>query len=68
MEVPYFLFHSGYSRVFCVGHVPVIICIVGLTYVYLAAVLLKQYIKKHWSEDEEGFENPVVASNEKVLT
>lgn len=45
-----------------------IICIVGLTYVHLAAVLLKQYIKKHWSEDEEGFENPVVASNEKVLT
>lgn len=32
----------------------------------LAAVLLKQYSKKHWDEDEEGFEHPVVASNEKV--
>ncbi|KAH6807190.1 ARM repeat superfamily protein [Perilla frutescens var. frutescens] len=30
------------------------------------AVLLKQYIKKHWNEDEEGFEHPVVASNEKA--
>ncbi|XP_011077523.1 importin-9 isoform X2 [Sesamum indicum] len=32
----------------------------------LAAVLLKQYIKKHWNEDEEGFEHPVVARNEKA--
>lgn len=32
----------------------------------LAAVLLKQYIKKHWDEDDEGFEHPVVASNEKA--
>ncbi|XP_051122408.1 uncharacterized protein LOC127245516 [Andrographis paniculata] len=32
----------------------------------LAAVLLKQYIKKHWTEDEEGFEHPVVLTNEKV--
>ncbi|KAH6798651.1 ARM repeat superfamily protein [Perilla frutescens var. frutescens] len=30
------------------------------------AVLLKQYIKKHWNEDEEGFKHPVVASNEKA--
>ncbi|KAH6823159.1 ARM repeat superfamily protein [Perilla frutescens var. hirtella] len=30
------------------------------------AVLLKQYIKKQWNEDEEGFEHPVVASNEKA--
>ncbi|KAL7132572.1 hypothetical protein ABFS83_12G083800 [Erythranthe nasuta] len=32
----------------------------------LAAVLLKQYIRKHWNEDEEGFEHPVVPSNEKA--
>ncbi|XP_047964130.1 importin-9 [Salvia hispanica] len=32
----------------------------------LAAVLLKQYIKKHWDEDEDDFENPAVASNEKA--
>ncbi|PIN25923.1 hypothetical protein CDL12_01337 [Handroanthus impetiginosus] len=32
----------------------------------LAAVLLKQYIRKHWNEDEEGFEHPIVPSNEKV--
>lgn len=31
----------------------------------LAAVLLKQFIKKHWEEDEETFEHPVVASEEK---
>ncbi|KAK4430148.1 Importin-9 [Sesamum alatum] len=30
------------------------------------AVLLKQYIKKHWNEDEEGFEHPVVPTNEKA--
>ncbi|KAL0424819.1 UNVERIFIED_CONTAM: hypothetical protein Sradi_1016700 [Sesamum radiatum] len=30
------------------------------------AVLLKQYIKKHWNEDEEGFEHPVVPRNEKL--
>ncbi|KAG6426161.1 hypothetical protein SASPL_110379 [Salvia splendens] len=30
------------------------------------AVLLKQYIKKHWDEDEDDFENPAVASNEKA--
>ncbi|KZV50076.1 importin-9 [Dorcoceras hygrometricum] len=28
--------------------------------------LLKQYIKKHWNEDEEGFEHPVVSINEKA--
>ncbi|EPS68989.1 hypothetical protein M569_05779, partial [Genlisea aurea] len=31
----------------------------------LAAVLLKQYIKKHWSEDEDGFEHPLVPGVEK---
>ncbi|KAK6134049.1 hypothetical protein DH2020_032194 [Rehmannia glutinosa] len=30
------------------------------------AVLLKQFIRKHWDEDEEGFEHPVVLSNEKA--
>ncbi|XP_049404000.1 uncharacterized protein LOC125867514 [Solanum stenotomum] len=32
----------------------------------LAAVILKQFIKKHWQDDEEGFEHPVVSSDEKV--
>ncbi|KAM3269408.1 importin-9 [Capsicum chacoense] len=32
----------------------------------LAAVILKQFIKKHWQEDEEGFEHPVVSIDEKV--
>ncbi|KAL6538867.1 hypothetical protein OROMI_025193 [Orobanche minor] len=32
----------------------------------LAAVLLKQFIRKHWDEDEETFEPPVVLSNEKA--
>ncbi|CAH9119623.1 unnamed protein product [Cuscuta europaea] len=31
----------------------------------LAAVLLKQFIKKHWQEDEVDFEHPVVSSDEK---
>ncbi|CAK7326471.1 unnamed protein product [Dovyalis caffra] len=30
-----------------------------------AAVLLKQFIKKHWHEGEESFEPPVVATEEK---
>ncbi|KAL0463669.1 UNVERIFIED_CONTAM: hypothetical protein Slati_0254500, partial [Sesamum latifolium] len=33
---------------------------------FFSAVLLKQYIKKHWNEDEEGFEHPVVPTNEKA--
>ncbi|KAK6133997.1 hypothetical protein DH2020_032259 [Rehmannia glutinosa] len=40
--------------------------LVRLTCIYLAAVLLKQFIRKHWDEDEEGFEHPVVLSNEKA--
>ncbi|XP_047308290.1 importin-9-like [Impatiens glandulifera] len=32
----------------------------------LAAVLLKQFIKKHWQEDEDTFEHPVVSSEEKA--
>ncbi|KAK9105467.1 hypothetical protein Scep_022311 [Stephania cephalantha] len=39
----------------------------GLTHYYLAAVLLKQFIKKHWQEDEESFEPPAVASEEKEV-
>ncbi|KAL5974466.1 hypothetical protein ACLOJK_031131 [Asimina triloba] len=34
--------------------------------VYLAAVLLKQFIKQHWQEDEETFIHPVVSTTEKV--
>ncbi|CAA0828812.1 ARM repeat superfamily protein [Striga hermonthica] len=43
-----------------------LLAIVGLTRIHLAAVLLKQFIRKHWNEDEEGFEHPVVESNEKA--
>ncbi|XAR55875.1 hypothetical protein NMG60_11036107 [Bertholletia excelsa] len=32
----------------------------------LAAVLLKQFVKKHWQEDEETFEHPVVSGGEKA--
>lgn len=35
---------------------------------YLAAVLLKQFIKKHWHEAEEAFEHPAVSSDEKVFS
>ncbi|KAL1807817.1 hypothetical protein ACET3Z_024807 [Daucus carota] len=31
----------------------------------LAAVLLKQFVKKHWQENEENFEHPVVSIQEK---
>ncbi|EEC80382.1 hypothetical protein OsI_22505 [Oryza sativa Indica Group] len=34
---------------------------------YLAAVLLKQFIKQHWQEDEENFMPPVVSASEKVI-
>ncbi|KAG5051633.1 hypothetical protein JHK87_003831 [Glycine soja] len=37
----------------------------NLTFLYLAAVLLKQFVKKHWQEGEDSFEPPVVSSNEK---
>lgn len=33
----------------------------------LAAVLLKQFIKKHWHEAEEAFEHPAVSSDEKAV-
>ncbi|KAL7610873.1 hypothetical protein Lser_V15G11924 [Lactuca serriola] len=33
----------------------------------LAAVLLKQFIKKHWQEDDDGFEHPVVSDEEKAI-
>ncbi|KAK7306998.1 hypothetical protein VNO77_39674 [Canavalia gladiata] len=39
----------------------------NLTFLYLAAVLLKQLVKKHWQEGEECFEPPVVSSNEKEI-
>ncbi|KAK7275122.1 hypothetical protein RIF29_16229 [Crotalaria pallida] len=38
-----------------------------LTFLYLAAVLLKQFVKKHWQEDEDSFEPPVVSSDEKEI-
>ncbi|KDP29326.1 hypothetical protein JCGZ_18247 [Jatropha curcas] len=33
----------------------------------LAAVLLKQFIKKHWQEGEDSFEHPAVSSQEKEV-
>ncbi|XP_059445703.1 uncharacterized protein LOC132177414 isoform X2 [Corylus avellana] len=33
----------------------------------LAAVLLKQFIKKHWQEGEDSFEHPAVSSDEKAV-
>ncbi|KHN47938.1 Importin-9 [Glycine soja] len=39
----------------------------NLTFLYLAAVLLKQFVKKHWQEGEDSFEPPVVASDEKEI-
>ncbi|XP_068637153.1 uncharacterized protein [Aristolochia californica] len=33
----------------------------------LAAVLLKQFVKQHWQEDEETFVHPVVSTSEKSL-
>ncbi|GJN29036.1 hypothetical protein PR202_gb17226 [Eleusine coracana subsp. coracana] len=39
----------------------------SFTTCYLAAVLLKQFIKHHWQEDEENFVPPVVSSSEKVV-
>jgi hypothetical protein len=38
----------------------------NLTVLYLAAVLLKQLVKKHWQEGEDSFEPPVVSVDEKV--
>ncbi|AAG29216.1 hypothetical protein [Arabidopsis thaliana] len=34
---------------------------------FSSAVLLKQFIKKHWRENEEAFEYPLVSSEEKAL-
>ncbi|XP_057528607.1 uncharacterized protein LOC130807420 isoform X4 [Amaranthus tricolor] len=33
----------------------------------LAAVILKQFIKKHWHEDDDNFEPPIVANDEKEV-
>ncbi|GLT34537.1 hypothetical protein SLA2020_090460 [Shorea laevis] len=33
----------------------------------LPAVLLKQFVKKHWQEGEESFEHPAVSSDEKAV-
>ncbi|GAB2226534.1 hypothetical protein Droror1_Dr00022344 [Drosera rotundifolia] len=35
--------------------------------IHLSAVLLRQYIKKHWNEDDESFEQPAVAAEEKEV-
>uniref|UniRef100_A0A803KVA8 Importin N-terminal domain-containing protein n=1 Tax=Chenopodium quinoa TaxID=63459 RepID=A0A803KVA8_CHEQI len=39
----------------------------SLTQASLQHVLLKQFIKKHWHEDEDNFEHPIVASDEKEV-
>lgn len=41
--------------------------LVRINMLYLAAVLLKQFVKKHWQENEENFEHPVVSIQEKVI-
>ncbi|KAK1311442.1 hypothetical protein QJS10_CPA08g01705 [Acorus calamus] len=42
--------------------------IVGLDiWFYLAAVLLKQFVKQHWQEDDEAFVPPVVSPDEKAV-
>lgn len=33
----------------------------------LAAVLLKQFVKKHWQEDEDTFEHPLASNEEKAV-
>ncbi|KAM7468419.1 hypothetical protein LguiB_015981 [Lonicera macranthoides] len=38
----------------------------GSRQISFSGVLLKQFIKKHWQEDEEAFEHPVVSSDEKA--
>ncbi|KAJ8500349.1 hypothetical protein OPV22_010901 [Ensete ventricosum] len=40
--------------------------IVRLNFHHLAAVLLKQFIKQHWQEDEENFVHPVISPEEKA--
>ncbi|KAK4765273.1 hypothetical protein SAY86_026363 [Trapa natans] len=39
----------------------------GLNIFYLAAVLIKQFIKKHWQEGDDSFEEPCVSSDEKAV-
>ncbi|KAF4357794.1 hypothetical protein F8388_024405 [Cannabis sativa] len=41
------------------------VCGIKEPLIYLAAVLLKQFIKKHWHEGDESFEHPVVSFDEK---
>jgi hypothetical protein len=45
---------------------PAVVCW-SFTSWHLAAVLLKQYIKHHWEEQEENFVPPIVSASEKVL-
>lgn len=56
-RLPFFFFFAIY-----------ILCWVWLNIFYLAAVLLKQFIKQHWQEDEESFIQPVVSIEEKVIS
>ncbi|KAL6838613.1 hypothetical protein ACP4OV_031570 [Aristida adscensionis] len=60
-EIPF-----GLPRVFSqVGIASVFRC--SFTTSYLAAVLLKQFIKQHWQEHEENFVPPVVSASEKEV-
>jgi hypothetical protein len=38
----------------------------SLSFFYLAAVLLKQYVKQHWQEGEENFIPPAASLEDKV--
>lgn len=53
---PFFMSWTSFRFFFCCS----------FTTCYLAAVLLKQFIKQHWQEDEENFVPPVVSASEKV--
>ncbi|GER42242.1 importin beta-2 subunit family protein [Striga asiatica] len=69
-EFTYFFLHHLLFLCVTITYSPVeflfSLAIVRLTHIHLAAVLLEQFIREHWNEDEEGFEHPVVESNEKA--
>ena len=67
----YLNLHAGYvclPTTFFIFFSIYILCWEWLNIFYLAAVLLKQFIKQHWQEDEESFIQPVVSIEEKVIS
>ncbi|CAL8994828.1 unnamed protein product [Prunus brigantina] len=59
-------FGSALSKVAANRELPLGLRQISFFY-YYAAVLLKQFIKKHWHEAEEAFEHPAVSSDEKAV-